>query len=184
MTPTKAECRDTFRRLRLAIPAAERAARSRALMAQVFALPRMAQAQVVMAYIAVGSEVDTATLLERCWAQNKTVALPRLVDPANGAMEMRLVRNRTELVAGPQNIPEPGAQNGILHRPQAGDVILVPGLAFTAQGLRLGQGGGYYDRFLAAHPQLWSIGLAFSEQLASSLPVDGHDRPVAQVMAG
>lgn len=54
------------------------------------------------------------------------------------------------------------------------DVVVVPGLAFTATGERLGQGGGWYDRFLAASTAT-SIGVCFAEQVVEVLPVESHD---------
>lgn len=56
------------------------------------------------------------------------------------------------------------------------DVVIVPGLAFTAQGDRLGQGGGWYDRFLASvRPGCRTIGVGFVEQIVDALPVEVHD---------
>lgn len=56
------------------------------------------------------------------------------------------------------------------------DVVVVPGLAFTASGDRLGQGGGWYDRFLPeVRPDCAKIGVCFDPQLVESLPVEAHD---------
>ena len=56
------------------------------------------------------------------------------------------------------------------------DVVIVPGLAFTSQGDRLGQGGGWYDRFLVAvRPNCRTIGVGFAEQIIDALPVEAHD---------
>jgi 5-formyltetrahydrofolate cyclo-ligase len=57
------------------------------------------------------------------------------------------------------------------------DVVLVPGLAFTAAGGRLGQGGGWYDRFLASvdRSRCTIVGVAFAEQLVDTLPLEPHD---------
>jgi 5-formyltetrahydrofolate cyclo-ligase len=62
------------------------------------------------------------------------------------------------------------------------DVLFVPLIAFTAEGHRLGQGGGHYDRWLEAHPATLAIGLAWDMQLADSLPHEAHDRPLAMVV--
>ncbi len=61
------------------------------------------------------------------------------------------------------------------------DLIILPGLAFTRCGKRLGYGGGYYDRYLLRAPQAELIALAFAEQLCDDLPTDSHDRRVAHV---
>ena len=61
--------------------------------------------------------------------------------------------------------------------PRVPDVVLVPGLAFTRTGERLGQGGGWYDRFLPrVRPGCTAIGLAFDEQVVAELPTEPHDR--------
>jgi 5-formyltetrahydrofolate cyclo-ligase len=60
--------------------------------------------------------------------------------------------------------------------PQHVDVVLVPGLAFTADGHRLGQGGGWYDRFLArVGPHCSTIGVGFAVQLVDTMPIEAHD---------
>ena len=64
------------------------------------------------------------------------------------------------------------------------DLILVPGLAFTADGLRLGRGGGYYDRLLVKlPPHTRTIGVCFATQLVAALPTEEHDRRVERVVA-
>lgn len=64
------------------------------------------------------------------------------------------------------------------------DVVIVPGVAFTADGLRLGQGGGWYDRFLSTRPEgCRAIGVCFGEQLVGSLPVEEHDVRVDRVVS-
>lgn len=62
------------------------------------------------------------------------------------------------------------------------DVVIVPLIAFTAQGHRLGQGGGHYDRWLAGNPDATAIGLAWDVQIAEELPTEPHDRPLAAVV--
>lgn len=62
------------------------------------------------------------------------------------------------------------------------DLLFVPLVGFTANGQRLGQGGGHYDRWLAAHPEVPAIGLAWDAQLVDSLPEEPHDRPLRAVV--
>lgn len=67
--------------------------------------------------------------------------------------------------------------------PSTVDVVLVPGLAFTADGWRLGQGGGWYDRFLPMlRPDAVKVGVAFAAQIATALPVEPHDVAVDVVV--
>lgn len=62
------------------------------------------------------------------------------------------------------------------------DVAFVPLLGFTAEGDRIGQGGGHYDRWLAANPSVLALGLAWDSQLCDSLPVEVHDRTLRGVI--
>lgn len=62
------------------------------------------------------------------------------------------------------------------------DVLIVPLVGFTADGHRLGQGGGHYDRWLAEHPGRITIGLAWDCQLVDSLPTESHDRPLDAIV--
>src|SRR5690606_36558955 len=62
------------------------------------------------------------------------------------------------------------------------DLALVPGLAFTTAGARLGYGAGYYDRWLAGHPATWRVALALEHQLEPELPLDAHDVPMDLVV--
>lgn len=62
------------------------------------------------------------------------------------------------------------------------EVLFVPLLGFTESGARLGQGGGHYDRWLAAHPDTTSIGLAWDAQLVDDIPSEPHDRPLSAVV--
>lgn len=94
----------------------------------------------------------------------------------------RHVRSMDDLQRGQMNVWEPAA-----HCPSVAiaalDIILVPGLAFTRDGLRLGRGGGYYDRLLD-HPECRArrIGIAFDLQIVDSIPVESHDQRVHQII--
>lgn len=79
---------------------------------------------------------------------------------------------------GPFGTAQPFAQAAEV----APDVLFVPLVGFTAQGHRLGQGGGHYDRWLAEHPAVPAIGLAWDAQLVESLPLEAHDRRLRAVV--
>ena len=69
--------------------------------------------------------------------------------------------------------------------PQLPDLVVVPGVAFTADGQRLGQGGGWYDRFLPGIGDLTrTVGVCFSEQIRDELPTEDHDVSVGCVLSG
>lgn len=83
-----------------------------------------------------------------------------------------------DLEPGPWGILQPRSEAEVI-QPAA---VFVPLMGFTAEGHRLGQGGGHYDRWLGAHPDVLPIGLAWDMQLLDSLPVEPHDRPLAAVV--
>lgn len=82
------------------------------------------------------------------------------------------------LEPGPFGMMQPGADAEAL----LPDFLFVPLVGFTADGDRLGQGGGHYDRWLAEHPGVPAIGLAWDAQLCESLPTEPHDRRLDAVI--
>lgn len=138
-----------------------------------------------MAYLSAGSEVGTRGLIDRLWGGGVTVFLPR-IEPGNmerGVMEAAELRRWEELEPGPFGLMQPpkapldpSVQSKPIH------VALVPGLGFTADGNRVGQGGGFYDRWLARHPEVRAVGLAFSSQLLEAVPSEPHDRRMDAVL--
>lgn len=125
----------------------------------------------VMAFHGVGSEPDTAVLYGLLAASGYTMLLPRV----EGEHIVAVVhRAGDEMQTGAHGIPAP---IGPAVSPLAIDVVLVPGLAFTRDGRRLGQGGGYYDRFLALlREDCVTCGVGFAGQVVDDLPSERHDR--------
>lgn len=111
--------------------------------------------------------------------QGHIVALPAY-DAPDAPMHFREWKDpigETDLESGPFG-PQPLAENGRI-TPQA---LFVPLVAFTERGERMGQGGGYYDRWLAAHPGTLAIGLAWDIQKVDELPVEPHDAPLSAIV--
>jgi len=146
----------------------DRVIRSVGLWSEVAALEPYAPALRVMAFAATVGEPDTDSLFARLARDGKTLVLPSMED---GRIVPRLVG--AGLVSGAHGIPSP---QGDAVGPETIDLVLVPGLAFTTAGARLGRGGGHYDRFL---PTLRDgcvvIGVCFAEQLLDELPREAHD---------
>jgi 5-formyltetrahydrofolate cyclo-ligase len=153
----------------------ELALRSARVMEEVVGTREWAEADVVGFYVSVGAEVETRRAIAAALGE-KQVAAPR-VDPDAGAMTFHELRDLDALQEGPLGIPEP---RGEAVAADALDVVLVPGLAFDAQGNRVGRGGGYYDRFLPTCPA-WSCGLAFRFQLREGVPAGPDDAAVDAV---
>lgn len=116
--------------------------------------------------------------VEMLWAivGGKSFACPRV---AEDRLELYRVESMFELVPGAFGVREPAANPTHAVAPDSVDLILVPGVAFTADGARLGRGGGFYDRLLASlPPHTCKIGVCFDSQLLPKLPVEPHDQHV------
>jgi 5-formyltetrahydrofolate cyclo-ligase len=174
----KADLRARMRAIRDAIPAEERSAMSALILEHALALREVAAARTVMIYAAMGSEVQTAALIVRLAAAGTRVALP-VID----ASDMHAVHWRP---GDPMQHAGYGAQepaSGVRVDPTEVDVVLAPGLAFDPDGNRLGYGGGYFDRFMAAmRPGALRAGLAFAQQVIESVPHDERDQRVDLVI--
>ena len=150
-----------------------------ALFARFLALPQVKKAKTFFAFWGVrGREPDTGRLAEQLVSQGKRVALPCTLP--QGQMEFRLFISRENLLAGPHGIMEPDRRCPLVPA-QAAELILVPALCCDKQGFRLGQGGGFYDRWLSAH-SCPSVCLCRQPLLCDALPIEGHDRPVDLVL--
>lgn len=138
-------------------------------------LPEFKQAKRVFTYISIDREVDTRRIIALCQTLGKTPVLPYRY--SRGKMGFTaLDRPLSALPPGVFGIPMPDASLPELF-PAVGDLMLVPALCFDEEGYRLGHGGGYYDRYLAAHP-VFSVGLCREALLSPRLPRAAHDRAV------
>ncbi|MGH8768510.1 MAG: 5-formyltetrahydrofolate cyclo-ligase [Burkholderiales bacterium] len=155
---------------------------SQAITAKLLALPEYRAAGVVCAYASFGSEFDTAAFCSDVVAAGKRLLLPR-VNRAARVLELREVKNPgADLVAGVWGIREPSEQCPIW-QPSAVDFMLVPGVAFAANGDRLGYGGGFYDRLLnELKPGVARVVAAFSLQVVEDLPTGPRDQRVYRIV--
>lgn len=138
-----------------------------------------ADAELVLAYVSYGNEVDTRAVIESALASGKRVAAPRVL-PLKHKMDFYEIGGMDDLTEGFKGILEPrrGVSSPLGTADLLGSVCLVPGLVFDAEGHRIGYGGGYYDRFLQFYPGD-KIALARSTQVSSNpLPAESCDVPV------
>ena len=142
------------------------------ILSNVLSLPEVNDADLILLYYSVGREVDTRALLGELYSRGKTVALP--ICQPKGIMSFYSYHGRMTK-DGFYGIPVP--EDGKEIDPPAGTVMIVPALAFDNDGFRLGQGGGYYDRYLASH-ELFTIGVGREELLLDKTPTDAYDMPV------
>ncbi len=157
---------------------AERAAL--ALAALEFPVKPQAGASVISAFYPYKSEIDTRPLLGKLAADGWTTCLPIILG-AGLPLQFRRWFPGEPTIPGDMNIPRPREEAPVVEP----DVLIVPMLAFDAQGFRLGYGGGFYDRTLAllrAKKKIIAIGAAYSAQQVDEVPHDAHDEPLNFVM--
>ena len=165
--------RTSMRTIRRSIE--NRSARADALWGNV--APLIPQDACVFAFIGVGTEPDTSAWIAEMGGRGIRVALPRVEGRRMVAVD---VTEQTQFTTSRFGIPEPA---GEAIDPRLIDAVIVPGLAFAADGRRLGQGGGYYDQFMPLlRKDCSTIGVCFQEQLVAEVPAEAHDRRVQVVV--
>lgn len=148
------------------------------LAARLFEHPAYHAAQSIYAYLSYNQEVRTMPILRQAQADGKRVAVPKVF---GDEMRFLWLDDLDAVAPGAYNIPEPIADGPEADDPTA--LILMPGLAFDPQGHRCGYGGGFYDKWLAAHPGHPLLALCYGFQLLDHLDTDTHDVPVDYVIS-
>ena len=160
----------------------------------------LAAKQPFAVYLASPQEIDLAPLVEHLWAAGCPVLVPAW---RNGSYALEIYSQKITLISGPMGILEPAPQGSVPsdsgsvprdtvpHFPfpvphsqgSVPKVWIVPGLAFTRTGARLGYGGGWYDRLLAgADPSAVFLGVAYPFQMVEELPSEPHDIRLTDVV--
>ncbi len=151
---------------------------SRAICEKFVALPEYAAARTVMFYVDVRTEVRTRDYLATALTHGKKIVVPWCND--RGELELFWLKSMDDLAIGMYSILEPKPElRGLTDRQVRVaelDLIMVPGVAFTREGARMGHGKGYYDKLLEhARPDAPLVALAFECQLFPDIPTQPHD---------
>jgi len=172
------------RRTQQLLPDRQRAARAAA--ERLLELPELADVTArrgcLAGFVAVRAELDPAAALNEARQRGARIAYPRVADDRTPRLRFHLA-GEGDLVPGRFGIPEPSPA---LPEVAAGDIdlMLVPGLAFDADGHRLGTGGGYYDEWLEqagpARPHV--VGFAYDFQVVGACPTEPRDQTVDRVV--
>lgn len=168
----KKELRRRFSAIR---KAAQSPVKDELITARMMSADRLLAADTVLLYASFGSEVNTWELADMLIKKGISVAFPRCGE--DSSMTFHVVGSLAGLMDAPcgkYGICEPDMelpQPVITHR----TVCVIPGLAFTEKGGRLGYGGGYYDRFLAENSGIFTIAPAYEAVIADELPAEEHD---------
>lgn len=173
----KKELRRQIRELKRAMTSEQIDAASARLGELFLNCPQYKEAKTIYGYLPYNQEVRTVPMLEQAMREGKRVAVPKCYGD-----EMRFIYmdDLSKVEKGYANIPEPIADDPVADDKTA--LVLMPGMAFTKDGKRMGYGGGFYDKFLAAEPDHPTVALCYDFQMVEDLPTEDYDIPVDCVL--
>lgn len=173
---TKRELRKAVRERVAATPSADKEEKSTMLSLALVVHPRIREADTIALFSPLGDEVQITEAVEML-ARTRTVLLPRV----EGDIMHFYPFEAGRIEKGSYGIMEP--VGGTPFPPQSIDVMVVPGVAFAADGCRMGRGKGYYDKYMSQPGfRAYKIGVCYSEQLLPSLPCEEHDVRMDEVI--
>ncbi len=147
--------------------------KSQQICESVLRIPQVVAAEVIFIYVSFRSEVQTHALIDRLLTLDKRVCVPHI--DRSDRMQAVLLENWQAMKSSAFGFLEPQACES--EQGEIG-VSIVPGLAFTQQGVRLGYGKGHYDRFFSSRPGGTKIGLALDAQIVEEIPTEPFDCPM------
>ena len=162
-----------------AVSELEKSAKSDIIKGKLFNEEVFKNASVVMFYVSLKDEVNTFNMIDEAIKTGKRVCVPVILKEEKRLIAGEIKDRAMDLERQHFGIYQPKkghAREVPLHNI---DLVVVPGIAFDKDNVRLGRGHGYYDRFLSGLPKgTRTIGLAFDFQVVEHLPKDSHDIPV------
>jgi 5-formyltetrahydrofolate cyclo-ligase len=176
-SPAKTAYRDRLLTARNRRSLAEVGDGARMIAAHLLATTDVRRAATVAAYVSTNGEPGTGPLLDGLRAAGKRVILPVLLPDDD--LDWAVYGGPRDLVPARRGLLEPATEPLGLDAVATADVVLVPGLAVSPTGVRLGRGGGSYDRALGRVPVgTFTCVLLYDDEVAVDVPVEPHDRPV------
>jgi 5-formyltetrahydrofolate cyclo-ligase len=173
----KAALRDRLLTARRQLTAAGRAGAGRDIRDAVLSLPETQMAGTVAAYYSIGSEPETHGLLFALWKRGTYVLLPILLP--DGDLDWASYEGPDSLRPGPRYLTEPTEPPRGAGAVSSADLVLVPALAVDHSGVRLGRGGGSYDRALArVGTPVPTVALLYDSEFVPHVPSGAHDQRV------
>ena len=173
----KKELRRSIRERKRAMTEEEIVSRSEKLGALFAQSEAYKNAKTIYGYLPYNQEVRTVPMLEQALKDGKRVAVPKVY---GDEMKFLYLDDLTQVEKGYAGIPEPIADGPVADDDTA--LVLMPGLAFDPAGHRIGYGGGFYDKFLAAEPNHPTLALCYEFQMLPELHTEEHDIPVDTVL--
>ena len=149
-----------------------------AIAAHLTAMPEYQAAGTIFCFVGTPHEIDTRPILENALAAGKRLCVPLCTGP--GMMELRQTTTLSQLTPGAYGIPEPPEDAPTVSVDET-DFAILPCLTCNHLGHRLGQGQGYYDRFLA-HYRSGAVLLCREKLIREEIPLEPHDYPIPWVL--
>ena len=176
---TKKEIRQKMLAKRRALSASEIDEKSRALRDQIVSLPAYQKAKRIMAYLSMKGEADLDPLIRQALADGKEIYIPVCLPEKQ--MEAGRLLSMEHFKKGPYGLRDlPDGYEVI--SPEELDLVLVPGVACTKEGIRLGMGAGYYDRYLSHVPFEKRVVTLWDFQVIADIPFEPFDQKMAQIV--
>ena len=146
---------------------------------RLFEFANFLEARIALLYINNANEVDTHSILRRCFDYNKILVLP-LINSSSQEFQLLKIDNLDfDLKPGPSGILEPDVERCKTVPIECIDIAIIPGIAFDEKGGRIGSCGGYYNRLIPKLPiTTRKVSLAFDSQILSQVPTESHDKSV------
>lgn len=177
----KKQIRKTYRQRRNALSIEQQALAQRALLKQFLSIPECKSCDSLGAFLPNDGEISPVDIIQHCWSHKKRVALPVVSQEQQNIMVFHQYHADTHMLANRFGILEPESTQESRVSLDMLSHLIMPLVAFDATGNRLGMGGGYYDRAIAAVPaeqRPTLIGVAHDEQESTQLPTEPWDIPL------
>ncbi|MCD8348094.1 MAG: 5-formyltetrahydrofolate cyclo-ligase [Lachnospiraceae bacterium] len=150
--------------------------KSAAICAAVMEMPEFLTADEIFVYMDCKGEVSTKPLIEASWRLGKKVAAPKV---EGEDMRYYYISSYEDVEDGYFHVPEPKTAEPAVEELAKRVLLIVPGVGFDRERNRCGYGKGFYDRYLAAHPEYVTVALAFDFQIVDEVPTRPEDiRPI------
>ena len=176
----KAALRARLLAARRQLTPAGRAWAGREIRDAILSMPQTQMAGTVAAYYSIGSEPDTHGLLFALWKRGSYVLLPILLP--DGDLDWASYEGPDSLRPGPRGLHEPGEPPRGTGAISSADLVLVPAVAVDHSGMRLGRGGGSYDRALArVGTPVPTVALLYDGEFLPHVPAGQHDQRVRMI---
>lgn len=175
----KKEIRQKMLAKRRALSASEIEEKSLALLEQITALPAYQKAKKIMAYLSMKGEADLDPLIRRALEEGKEIYIPVCLPEKQ--MEAGRLLSMDHFKKGPYGLRDLPDGYTVVY-PEELDLVLIPGVACTEEGVRLGMGAGYYDRYLSRVPFAHRVVTLWDFQVIEDIPFEPFDQRMAQIV--